>query len=64
MSNLKEELILNASLDITRFLDEKYAVEVDIYDIAELININIGFAIDAADKFLEKLNKNGKCDTD
>jgi hypothetical protein len=42
-SELKKELIMNAAQDIVKYIDDNCAVDVDIYAIAELININLGF---------------------
>lgn len=42
-SELKKELILSASDDIKNYLDKKFCIDVDEYDIAELININLGW---------------------
>jgi hypothetical protein len=40
---LKKELILNAAEDIVKYADDKHCIDMDVYDIAELININLGF---------------------
>jgi hypothetical protein len=54
MNVLKRELILNAAQDIIEYLDDKYCVDADIYDIAELINLQCGFVFEIAEKHMEK----------
>jgi len=60
MSELKKELILNASKDIVQYMDDKFAVDVDMYNIAELININLGFIFEVIEELEAKGNKYGK----
>ncbi len=50
MSELKKELILNAAYDITEYLDESFAVDVDPLDIACFINNNLGFCFDVIEE--------------
>lgn len=38
----KAELILEASKDIVKYIDKKHAIDVDMYDIAGLINYTLG----------------------
>lgn len=58
MSELKKELIKNAAIDIVKYVDDQRAVDIDIYAICELININLGFIFDVVD---EMAQKNEKC---
>ena len=53
-SALKKELIINAAQDIVEYLDEHHAIDAEIYDIAELININLGFIFQIAEETIIK----------
>lgn len=48
-NKLKRELILNASEDIKGYLDDKFCIDVDELDIAELINLNLGFVFNVVE---------------
>lgn len=41
MSELKNEIVLNASNDIVKYLYDSFGIEVDELDIAELINLRL-----------------------
>lgn len=60
MSNytLKKEYIMTTAKDIIEHIDNKYGVEVEIYDVAELINLNIGFLFDFNHKLIQEINNN------
>lgn len=57
MNELKKALILNASRDIIEYLDEKYGIEVDIYDIADFINLNLGFVFQKIKELEDECNE-------
>lgn len=53
---MKKEMIKNAGIDIVEYLDEKYAIDVDLYDIIGLININLGFIFDVIEDLKKERN--------
>jgi hypothetical protein len=56
MNEMKKEMIKNAGIDIVEYLDEKYAIDVDLYDIIGLININLGFIFDVIEDLKKERN--------
>lgn len=54
---IRKEQILEASKDITEFLNERYAVDVDYTDIAFFINDHLGYLYDVIDEVLNKLDE-------
>lgn len=45
-NKLKLQYIMSTAKDICEYMDEHFCVEPDVYHIAELININLGFLFD------------------
>jgi len=46
MNKFKNGLIKDTSIDIVKYIDETYGVEVDLYAIMEFINLGMGFLFD------------------
>jgi hypothetical protein len=59
MNEVKRTLIMSTAKEIIDYVDEKHCVDVDIYNIAELININLGYLFEVA-----KESKHGTDNTD
>lgn len=57
MSNyeLKREYIMSTAKEIVEYIDEKHGIEPDIYNIAELINLNIGFLFDFNKELIQEI---------
>lgn len=53
-NELKKEYILSAAQEIKNYLDYKYGVEVDLYDIAGLINQEIGCIFEICDQLMKE----------
>jgi hypothetical protein len=48
MNEVKRTLIMSTAKEIVEYIDEKYCLDVDIYNIAELINLNLGYLFEIA----------------
>lgn len=62
MNEFKKDVILDVSKDIVEFIDDQFAIEVDLYDIAGLLNYKLNFLFDGFeddDDMLEEENNNG-----
>jgi len=52
MDEFKKDLILGLAEDIKKYIDYHYAIDIDEYHVAEIVNINIGFLFDVAETTL------------
>lgn len=46
VNKLKKQYIISTAKEIVEYIDKKYCIEPDLYNIAEIINLNIGFLFD------------------
>lgn len=53
--DIKKEFIYSTSNDIVEFINNKYCVEVDIHDVAQLINEGLGFMFDLTENLIEDI---------
>ena len=45
-SELKKEVLIGAAQEIVKYLETQHEIDVDVYHIVELLNIEIGFLFD------------------
>jgi hypothetical protein len=58
MDNFKKEMILNVAEDIKKYMWDKHAVDVDMYDIAYFIHDGLGFLFGAVEELNNERNEN------
>jgi len=46
-SELQHVLVKATALNIKEYIDEKYAIDVDVYDLMDIIQQDIGWVIEA-----------------
>jgi len=56
MSVLRKELVNQTSCSIWKYINEVYKIDVDIEDISEIVDANIGFSVDVVYE-LEETNE-------
>lgn len=56
MNTVKADLIMQTATDIVKYIDETYNTDVDLYDIVELININMGFVFDTCSDLVDRID--------
>ena len=54
MNETKKESIKNTAYEIMRYVDKKYAIDIDPFAIVEIINYEMGFLHDALEETLKK----------
>lgn len=59
MNLLRKSLIMSAAYNLKEYLDEKHCVDADVYDLIEILNLDLGWLVDAvaeAEVFGRNLN--------
>jgi hypothetical protein len=50
VSLIRRSLVKATAYNLKEYLDSKYCIEADISDLCEIINLDIGFVVDALEE--------------